>query len=145
MQNLTKVRKNINLDELGLKDQVRTSGLGFAKNPRQPENEWTPAEKLIDGKMIVTHVSPNLNSGHYTCTIPWKGEGPSLVNNINEVLARQRRTNSSDYLVKIGTSLKEIDEKFQDQIKKGCIEKIDLKKENIYRKDSFFLSFSCSQ
>ncbi len=33
------------------------------------------------------------------------------MNNINEVLARQRRTNSSDYLVKKGTSLKEIDEK----------------------------------
>ncbi len=67
-----------------------------------------PAEKLIDGKMIVTHVTTKPNIGHYTCTIPWKGEGPNLVNNINEVLARQRRTNSSDYLVKKGTSLKEI-------------------------------------
>ncbi len=63
------------------------------------------------------------------------------MNNINEVLARQRRTNSSDYLVKKGTSLKEIDEKFQDQITKGYIEKIDIKKENIYRKDSYFLSY----
>ena len=72
------------------------------------------------------------NIGHYTCTIPWKGEGPNLVNNINEVLARQRRTNSSDYLVKKGTSLKKMDEKFQDQITKGYIEKIDLKKEDIY-------------
>ena len=135
------VRKSFDLDELGLKDQVRTSGLGFAKNPKRPENEWTPAEKLIDGKMIVTQVSSNPKSVHYTCTIPWKGEGPNLVNNINEVLARQRRTNSSDYLVKKGTSLKEIDEKFQDQIKKGYIEKIDIKKENIYRKDSYFLSY----
>ncbi len=59
----------------------------------------------------------------------------------NEVLARQRRTNSSDFLVKKGTSLKEIDEKFQDQITKGYIEKIDLKTENIYRKDSYFLSY----
>ncbi len=71
-------------------------------------------EKLIDGKMIVTHVSSNLNLGHYTCTIPWKGDGPNLVNNINAVLTRQRRTNISDYLVKKRTSLKEIDEKFQD-------------------------------
>ncbi len=63
------------------------------------------------------------------------------MNNINEVLARQKRTNSSDYLVKKGTSLKEIDEKFQDQVKKGYIEKIDIKKENIYRKDSYFLSY----
>ncbi len=108
------VRKSFDLDELGLKDQVRTSGLGFAKNPKRPENEWTPAEKLIDGKMIVTQVSSNPKSVHYTCTIPWKGEGPNLVNNINEVLARQKRTNSSDYLVKKGTSLKEIDEKPDD-------------------------------
>jgi hypothetical protein len=63
------------------------------------------------------------------------------VNNTNEVLARQRPTNSSDYLVKQGTSLQEIDDKFQDQITKGYIEKIDLKKENIYRKDSYFLSY----
>ncbi len=77
-------------------------------------------------------MSSNLNSGHYTCKIPWKGDGPNLLNNINEVLARQRCTNSTDYLVKKGTSLKEIDEKFQDQIAKGYIEKIYLKKENIY-------------
>jgi hypothetical protein len=111
------------------------------KNPKQPENEWTPAEKLIYGKMIVTHVSSNLNLGHYTCTIPWKGDGLNLVNNINEVLARQKCSNSSDYLMKKGTSLKEIDEKLQDQITNGYIEKIDLKKENIYRKDSYFLSY----
>ncbi len=43
--------------------------------------------------------------------------------------------------MKKGTSLKEIDEKFQDQITKGYIEKIDIKKENIYRKDSYFLSY----
>ncbi len=43
--------------------------------------------------------------------------------------------------MKKGTSLKEIDEKFQDQITKGYIEKIDLKKEDIYRKDSYFLSY----
>ncbi len=126
------MRRNFDLDELGLKDNKRTSGLGFAKNSKRPESAWTPAEKLIYGKMIITHVSSNLNSGHYTCTIPWKGEGPNLVNNINEILARQRHTNSSDYLVKKGTSLKEIDEKFQDQITKGYIEKIDLKKEDVY-------------
>jgi hypothetical protein len=48
------------------------------------------------------------------------------VNNINEVLARQRRTNSSDYLVKKWTSLTEIDKKSQDQVAKRFIEKIDL-------------------
>jgi hypothetical protein len=82
--------------------------------------------------MIVTHVSSNLDLGQYTCTIPWKGEGQNLVININEVLARQRCTNSSDYFVKKSTSLKEIDEKFQDQITKVYIQKIDLKKEDIY-------------
>jgi len=30
------VWKSFDLDELGLKDQVRTSGLVFAKNPKQP-------------------------------------------------------------------------------------------------------------
>ena len=34
--------------------------------------------------------------------------------------------------------MKEIEEKFQDQITK---KKIDLKKENIYRKDSYFFSY----
>ena len=61
--------------------------------------------------MIVQHIYSNLNSGHYSCTIPWKRDGTNLVNNINEVLARQRRTNSSYYLVKKCTSLTEIDKK----------------------------------
>ena len=43
------VRRNFYLDDLGLKDNIRTTGLGFAKNPKRPENEWTPAEKLIYG------------------------------------------------------------------------------------------------
>jgi hypothetical protein len=41
---------SFDLDELGLKDQIRTTGLGFAKNPKRPESEWTPEEKIIDGK-----------------------------------------------------------------------------------------------
>ena len=63
------VRRNFDLDDLGLKDNIRTSGLGFAKNPKRPENEWTPAEKLIDGKMIVTQVSSNPKSVHYTLSL----------------------------------------------------------------------------
>ncbi len=47
------VHKCFDLDEFGLKDQIRTTGLGFAKNPMQPENEWTPEERLIDGKMTL--------------------------------------------------------------------------------------------
>jgi hypothetical protein len=43
--------------------------------------------------------------------------------------------------VKKGTSLKEIHEKFQDHITKGYIEKMDVKKENIYQKDNYFLSY----
>ncbi len=41
---------SFDLDELGLNDQIRTTGLGFAKNPKWPESEWTPEEKIIDGK-----------------------------------------------------------------------------------------------
>ena len=41
------VQKSFDLDELGLKDQVRPSGLGFAKNPKQPENEWSPAKSSL--------------------------------------------------------------------------------------------------
>ena len=63
------------------------------------------------------------------------------MNNINEVLARQRHTNSSDYLVKKWTSLTEIDKKSQDQVAKRFIEKIDLEKEKIDRKDNYFLSY----
>ena len=56
------LQRNFDLDDLGLKDNIRTSGLGFAKNPKRPESEWTPAEKLIDGKMVVTQVSSNPKS-----------------------------------------------------------------------------------
>ena len=86
------VRKSFDLDELGLKDQIRTTGLGFAKNPKRSESEWTPEEKLINGKMTLQFVSFGSNKGYYTCKIPWKGDGPELVNNMNEVIARQSRT-----------------------------------------------------
>jgi hypothetical protein len=95
----TLVRKSFDLSELGLKDQVRTSGLGFAQNPNWPEREWTPAEKLVDGKMMVKLVSIGPGSGYYIFTIPWKGDGPHHVNIIYEVLARQAHANSGVYLV----------------------------------------------
>ena len=41
------VRKSFDLDELGLKDQIRTTGLGFAKNPKRPESECTPEESSL--------------------------------------------------------------------------------------------------
>ena len=135
------VRKSFDLDELGLKDQIRTTGLGFAKNPKRPENEWSPEEKLIDSKMSLQFVSLGSNKGYYTCKIPWKGDGPDLVNNINEVIARQSRTNAGAYLSKKGTSIDEVNVKLQDHVDKGYIEKIDTKKENIKRIDSYFLSY----
>ena len=137
----TLVRKSFDLDELGLKDQIRTTGLGFAKNPKWPENEWTAEKKLIDGKMTLEFVSLGSNKGYYTCKIPWKGDGPDLVNNINEVIARQSRTNAGSYLSKKGTSIDEVNVKLQDHVDKGYIEKIDTKKENIKRIDSDFLSY----
>ncbi len=42
--------------------------------------------------MIVTHVTTKPNIGHYTCTIPWKGEGPNLVNNITQLLFSRNQT-----------------------------------------------------
>ncbi len=54
--------------------------------------------------------------------------------NCNEVLARQRCGNSSNYLVKEGASITEIDAKFQDQIVKGYIVKINLTREDINQK-----------
>ena len=41
------VRKSFELDELGLKDLIRTTGLGFAKNPKRPESECTPEESSL--------------------------------------------------------------------------------------------------
>ncbi len=122
------VRKSFDLDELGLKDQIRTTGLGFAKNPKQPENEWTPEEKLIDSKMSLQFVSLGSNRGYYTCKIPWKGDGPDLVNNMNKVIARQSRTNAGAYLSKKGTSIDKVNVKLQDHVDKGYIKRSTLTK-----------------
>ena len=135
------VCKSFDLDELGLKDQIRTTGLGFAKNPERPESEWIPEEKVIDVTMTLQFVSLGSNKGYYTCKTPWKVEGPDLVNNMNEVIARQSRTNAGAYLSKKGTSIDEVNAKLQDHVDKGYIEKIDTKKENIKRIDSYFLSY----
>jgi hypothetical protein len=113
---------------LGLKDQIIMTGLGFAKNPKRPENEWTPKGKLIKGKMTLHFVSLGSNKGYYTCKIPRKGEGPDLVTNMNEFIARQSRTNAQAYLSKKGTSLDEVNSKLQDHVDKGYIEMIDTKK-----------------
>jgi hypothetical protein len=135
------VCKSFDLDELGLKGQIRMTGLGFAKNPKWPENEWTPEEKIIDGKITLQFVSLGSNRGYYTCKIPSKGDGPDLVNNMNEVIARQSRTNAGAYFSKKGTSIDEVNAKLQDYVDKGYIEKIDIQKENIKRIDSYFLSY----
>ena len=60
---------------------------------------------------------------------------------MNEVIARQSRTNAGAYLSKKGTSIDEVNVKLQDHVDKGYIEKIDTKKENIKRIDSYFLSY----
>jgi hypothetical protein len=43
------------------------TGLGFAKNTKWPESEWTLEEKLINGKMTLQFVSLCSNKGYYTC------------------------------------------------------------------------------
>jgi hypothetical protein len=60
---------------------------------------------------------------------------------MNEVIARQSRTNAEAYLSKKGTSIDEVNAKLQDHVDKGYIKKIDTKKENIKRIDSYFLSY----
>jgi hypothetical protein len=91
--------------------------------------------------MTLQFVSLGSNKGFYTCKTPWKVEGPDLVNNMNEVIARQSRTNAGAYLSTKGTRIDEVDVKLQYHVDKGYIEKIDINEENIKRIDSYFLSY----
>ena len=91
--------------------------------------------------MTLQFVSLGSNKGYYTCKIPWKGEGPDLVNNMNKIITRQSRTNAGAYLSKKGTSIYEVNAKLQDHVDKGYIKIIDIKKENIKRIDIYFLNY----
>jgi len=127
------------MDTLGIKDKVRSAGL--SKNFKKPKDEWSPKELEIDNSMIVTfHPTTKSDPQHYSCAIPWKNQVPSLENNLKQVIARQYKTNYSGYLEKKGTSLDEINQKFEDQISKGYIEKVTDTSE-INRKDCFYLNY----
>ncbi len=78
--------------------------------------------------MALQFVSIGSNKGYYTCKIPWKGDGPDLINNMNEVIARQLRTNAGACLSKKGTSIDKVNAKLQDHVDKGYIKKIEIKK-----------------
>ena len=127
------------MDNLGIKDKVRSCGL--SKNYKKPESEWTPTEKEIDDTMIVTfHPESTGVPSFYSCAIPWKSKPPCLVNNMKQVIARQTKTNYGGYLTKKGTSIEEINSKFLDQVKKGYIEKVTDQVE-LSREDSYLINY----
>ena len=123
------------MDTLGIKDKVRTSGL--SKNFKKEPGEWSPREMEVDEHMIVDQIPPNgEDPQHYTCRVPWKNGVPNLQNNLKMVMGRQKMTNYSGYLEKKGTNLAEVDAKFQDMLDKGYIEEVtDIN--DINRKDSY--------
>jgi hypothetical protein len=79
--------------------------------------------------MTLQFVSLGSNKGYYTCKIPLKGDGPDLVNNINEVIARQSRSNAEVYLSKKGTSIDEVNAKLQGHVEKRLTLKKKILKE----------------
>ena len=128
-----------NMDTLGIKDKVRSAGL--SKNFKKPKEEWSPRELEIDNDMIVDLVPRDgENPQHYTCSIPWKDKVPALRNNLAQVLIRQKNTNYSGYLEKKGTTIDEINKKFEDQLLKGYIEEVtDL--DEINREDCYYVNY----
>ena len=105
------------MDILGIKDKIRCSGL--SKNFRKDMSEWTPQEIEYDRKMKITSHKNELGINYYSCDIPWiDGDKPDLTNNLLGVIARQKRTCSQDYLDKKGTTIEEINAKFQADLEK---------------------------
>ncbi len=82
-------------------------------------------EMEIDDNMKVNYIpTDGSNPAHYECSVPWKDGVPKLENNLSQVLNRQKNTNYSGYLEKKGTSIDEINKKFEDQLAKGYIEEV---------------------
>ena len=93
------VQSAFDMDTLGIKDKVQSSGL--LKNFKKPKSEWMPLEKEIDASMVVTlHPATKNCPKHYLCGIPWKNEVPCLENYMKQVIARQYKTNYGGYLTK---------------------------------------------
>jgi hypothetical protein len=59
------------MDTLGIKDKVRSAGV--SKFYKKDISDWSPKEKEIDDKIIVTLVPmTNKTPQHYTAKVPWK-------------------------------------------------------------------------
>ena len=137
--NLEKIiEDSFTMDTLGIKDKVRATGL--SKNFKKPENEWTPQEKEYDLKLKVEKRLNEKGNSFYVVSIPWKnGDKPDLVNNLNGVIARQNRTCSKAALDKKGTSIEEVNAKFQSDLEKGYFFKVD--ESDINRSDCYYLNW----
>lgn len=143
LEDLSKLEKIVqnafDMDSLGIKDKVRSAGL--SKNFKKPKAEWSPKELEVDESMIVTlHPAHDETPQYYSCSIPWKNKVPCLDNNLQQVIARQYKTNYSGYLEKKGTCLEEINKKFEDQVSKGYIEEV-VDPAEISRGDCFYLNY----
>jgi hypothetical protein len=128
------------MDTLGIKDKTRSAGL--SKFYKKDISDWSPKEKEIDDKIVVTLVPmTETTPQHYTAKVPWKnGHQPDLISNMEQVRARQNRTCNSGYLESKGTSMEAIDEIFKDYFKKGYIEQVTDETDK-KRKDCHYINF----
>jgi hypothetical protein len=134
------VESAFSMDTLGIKDKVRSAGV--SKFYKKDISDWSPKEKEIDDKIIVTLVPMTEKTPqHYTAKVPWKnGHQPDLISNMEQVRARQNRTCNSGYLESKGTSMDAIDEIFKDYFKKGYIEQVTDETDK-KRKDCHYINF----
>ncbi len=77
-------------------------------------------------------VRPRINVTTGKKTFNWLFDTGAAITCMNANSFREAFSGKRPKLLHKGTSLKEIDEKFQDQVKKGYIEKIDIKKEKSF-------------
>ena len=134
------VESAFSMDTLGIKDKVRSAGV--SKFYKKDISDWSPKEKEIDDKIIVTLVPMTEKTPqHYTAKVPWKnGVQPDLISNMEQVRARQNKTCNSGYLESKGTSMEAIDEIFREYVIKGYIEQVkDVNDQK--RKDCHYINF----
>ena len=127
------------MDTLGIKDRVRSAGL--SKHYKKDQSDWSPTEKEIDDKIVVTLIpATDSEPQHYTAKVPWKnGIQPDLISNKPRVQARQHRTCNSGFLERKGTSMTAIDKIFQEYLDKGYIEEVT-DETDINRSDSQYIN-----
>jgi len=123
------------LDHLGMAEKMQLV-IG-TQNQKKPQSEWTSKEKDVDSKMWVKYLP---DKQRFICAVPWKNSPPDLVNNLAQVRARQTRTNSEKYLTTKGITEADINEKFEDHLRKGYIRRVDDPAEHT-RPDCWFLPY----